>query len=184
MIFRPLVRQLHTFRPLPQDAHDQMKLGRRRTRVRPCTRKAPGQQVMQLQHTRIHDDDILESGQQDLKARVVGRQRAAQFAGHLAKKADERRREAVVEHRRHQRYTRHPLIHPAQSSKRSIVAGPKAKFQCPQHRHGSTLRRHCSMPLLRARSSNRACGKRLVNVSRIPIDFARATAIPLCLLKR
>ena len=39
------------------------------------------------------------------------------------------------------------------------------------------------MPLSRANASSRERGKKLVNVSRIPIDFARATAISLHRLK-
>ena len=44
---------------------------------------------------------------------------------------------------------------------------------------GSTLRRRRIAPLSRARRSISAFGDKLVNVSRIPMDLTRATAVPL-----
>ena len=84
-----------------------------------------------------------------------------------------------MERRGDQRLARRTLTGPTKPAKVRSAPVPNPSTTHQNIALGSTLRRRRIAPLSRAKRSISAFGNKLVNVSRIPINLTRDTAIPL-----
>lgn len=137
-VVRALVGDLHGSGSVAEHAHDEVDLGGCRRVIRAGARVGPRQGLVQGQHRRVDAHDVAKEPRRRPALGSLCHLRAGVLDG-TPQPPHERRGEARVERRRHERGARLHLERSPERGQRPLTSTSEPQDQRPEHGHGRDL---------------------------------------------